>query len=336
MKNSLLEIYKSDKFKDQTAGYIDTDGSFIYTEEYHGEDNNEYKNLGLPEFSSTHWEEDTCVRIYKEPNEIQYKKLEEIIDYFLNTYYYCKVEIWDKPNKNYYFYNVYSLFEGACKDYTWNEKVGNWNGYKLVQIIKNNINKKNLKEELLLELNRMKKFLSNDRIFIDNDLKMDYFPQAVTYAMGTVKNNQKLDTYFKENRILEKRKNLIYEDAKNDIDCNTPLNDVKKIFNLTEMVARTKLNYIIYPRLDMEFNGIKVLEMSTLEKKELLEITNFTPNDTESLRKPWIRKRQIGEKEILINKRKLINKIMKEVKIKKIKYGVNTKAEEILKCLEEE
>ncbi len=188
----------------------------------------------------------------------------------------------------------------------------------------------------LLELNRMKKFLSNDRIFIDNDLKMDYFPQAVTYAMGTVKNNQKLDTYFKENRILEKRKNLIYEDAKNDIDCNTPLNDVKKIFNLTEMVARTKLNYIIYPRLDMEFNGIKVLEMPTLEKKELLEITNFTPNDTESLRKLWIRKRQIGENEILINKRKLINKIMKEVKIKKIKYGVNTKAEEILKCLEEE
>ena len=165
---------------------------------------------------------------------------------------------------------------------------------------------------------------------------MDYFPQAVTYAMGTVKNNQKLDTYFKENRILEKRKNLIYEDAKNDIDCNTPLNDVKKIFNLTEMVARTKLNYIIYPRLDMEFNGIKVLEMPTLEKKELLEITNFTPNDTESLRKLWIRKRQIGENEILINKRKLINKIMKEVKIKKIKYEENTKAEEILKCLEEE
>ena len=54
MKNSLLEIYKSDKFKDQTAGYIDTDGSFIYTEEYHGEENNEYKNLGFPEFSSTH------------------------------------------------------------------------------------------------------------------------------------------------------------------------------------------------------------------------------------------------------------------------------------------
>ena len=164
MNKNIVETYKSDKFEDQTAGYIGVDGSFIFVEEYHGEEDNEYKDLGLPEFSSTHYEEDVCVRIYKEPNEIQYEKLEEIIDHFLNTFSYCKVEIWDKPNKNYSFYNVYSLFEGACKDSTWNEKVGNWTGYKLVQIIKNNINKLNeefgeeyssrLREELLLELKR--------------------------------------------------------------------------------------------------------------------------------------------------------------------------------------
>lgn len=188
----------------------------------------------------------------------------------------------------------------------------------------------------LLELNKRKKFLSNDRVFVDNNLKMDYFPQAVTYAMGTVKNNIRLDTYFKNNRILEKKKNLIYENAKNDLDCNTPLNDVKKIFDFTDMVARTKLNYIIYPRFDKDFKGIEDLKMTDSEKIELLEITNFTPNDTESLRKPWIRKRIINENEIIENKKNLIKSIMKNVKIKKIKYGVNTKAEEILKCLEEE
>ena len=58
MKKNIVETYKSDKFKDETAGYIDTDGSFIYAEEYHGEEYNEYKDLGLPEFSSTHWEEE--------------------------------------------------------------------------------------------------------------------------------------------------------------------------------------------------------------------------------------------------------------------------------------
>ena len=41
-------------------------------------------------------------------------------------------------------------------------------------------------------------------------------------------------------------------------------------------------------------------------------------------------------KMILDCKSRLNKKIMEEVRIKKIKYGVNTKAEEILKILEEE
>lgn len=188
----------------------------------------------------------------------------------------------------------------------------------------------------LLELNTEKSFLSNDRVFIDKHLKMDYFPQAVTYAMGTVKNNNKLDEYFRNNKILEIKKHINYEEAENDIDCNTPLNDIQKTFKLTNMLARTKLDYIIYPRFNLEFKGIEILDMTDFEKEHLLEVTNFTPEDTESLRKPWIRKRKISEKEILNNKKKLIKKIINEVKIRKIKYGVNTKAEEILKCLEEE
>ncbi len=188
----------------------------------------------------------------------------------------------------------------------------------------------------LLELNEIKKFLSNDRAFVNNKLQMDYFPQAVTYAIGTVKNNNRLNQYFIDNRILEKTKKINYEDATNNIDCNTPLTDVAKIFDYTEMRARTKLDYIIYPRFDLNAKKMEILEMTEFEKEKLLEITNFTPNDTESLRKPWIRKRKIKEKEILDYRNKLNKKIIKEVKIKKLKYGVNTKAEEILKLLEEE
>ena len=188
----------------------------------------------------------------------------------------------------------------------------------------------------LLELNKIKGFLSNDRVFINKDLQMDYFPQAVTYAMGTVKNNNRLNQYFLDNKILEKRKKINYEEAGNNIDCNTPLTDVAKVFDYTEMKARTKLDYIIYPRFDINTEKLEVLKMSEVEIEKLLEITNFTPNDTESLRKPWIRKRKINDKEILDCKSILNKKIMEEVKIKKIKYGVNTKAEEILKILEEE
>lgn len=134
----VTEGFEVNQFRLGTAGYILEDGSFYEVDEYHGEDS-EYRNEGLPEYSNTVPEEDTCVRIYKEPNDKQYEKLEEIIDKYLDTEGYCKVELWNSPLGEYYFYKVYSLYEGACQYETFDEVVGNWTGYKLVQIIKNNI-----------------------------------------------------------------------------------------------------------------------------------------------------------------------------------------------------
>ena len=141
---------------DMSAGYIDEDGSIIYVDEYHGEDS-PYRNLGLPEFSSTHLD-DVCIRVYKEPNSIQYDKLEYIIDRFLNRFGYCKIECSDSPLGSSYFYKVYSLYEGAFEELNYHDEpevVGNWTGYKLIQIIKNNVKAnafdKSLGEKLLAE-----------------------------------------------------------------------------------------------------------------------------------------------------------------------------------------
>ena len=137
---NLKESTHADEFSLGTAGYILDDGSFIIVDEYHGEDS-KYRNEGLPEFSNTHSEEDTCVRIYKEPNEKQYKQLEMIIDKYLDAEGYCKVELWNSPLGDWYYYEIFSLYEGACGDGDWKERIGNWTGYKLVQIIKNKIRK---------------------------------------------------------------------------------------------------------------------------------------------------------------------------------------------------
>lgn len=151
MEKLLNEYIETNEFKTGTAGYIKEDGSFIIVDEYHGEDE-ELHNKHYPEFSNTHPEEDTCIRLELdyEPNEIQYKKLEEIIDIYLDREEYCKVEIWDG---NPCFYEVFSLIENACDDSTWDEKVGNWTGYKLVKMIKN-FYSRSLHESLLLEMNR--------------------------------------------------------------------------------------------------------------------------------------------------------------------------------------
>lgn len=132
-----------------TAGYITDNGEIIYMQEYHGEDKN-LRDKGYIEFSNTHPEEDTCIRLYKKPTDEQYKLIEKIIDLYLNNEGYCKIEIW--KDKQYSYYQVFSLYEDACKDFNWEEKVGNWTGYKLVQIIKNRFN--GLNEEYLVEVRR--------------------------------------------------------------------------------------------------------------------------------------------------------------------------------------
>lgn len=135
-KNSddINESQQVNEIKSYTCGYVLEDGSLIEMDEYHGEDAS-LRDEGYPEYSNTHPEEDTCIRIYKEPNSKQYETLEKIIDKYFNWESYCKLEIWTS-RKYYDFYKVYSLYDGACQDSEWDEKVGNWTGYDLIKVIK--------------------------------------------------------------------------------------------------------------------------------------------------------------------------------------------------------
>ena len=146
-------MFNMDNFELNTAGYIDEQGNIIYVNEYHGEDKELTKNQWI-EFSNTHPEDDTCIRLYKKPTDIQYQIIEHIIDLYLDNEGYCKVEIWGNKNnkKNIIYYQVFSLWENACSDFSWDENIGNWTGYKLVQIIKNRFS--GLKEQYLVEVTR--------------------------------------------------------------------------------------------------------------------------------------------------------------------------------------
>ena len=172
MAELLSEYIETKEFKPYTAGYVKEDGSLIILDEYHGEDES-LRDFRYPEFSNTHPEEDTCIRLYKEPNQNQYKTLEYIIDYYLDNESYCKVEIWNIKTNTPDFYKIYSLFEGACKDYQWNENIGNWTGYKLIQIIKNQFKNMNLNEYLTGDIN-------NKNIFDTSTLGgFSYYAQCI-------------------------------------------------------------------------------------------------------------------------------------------------------------
>ena len=135
------EARQQSVFESETAGYILPDGDLVVLdsdlEEYHNSIE-EYRDKGYVEFSNTHPEEDTCIRVFKKPTSAQYQRIEEIVDKYLNAESYCKLEVWN--GSKYLFYKIYSLFEGACDDTSFEEVVGNWTGYKLVNILKNYFN----------------------------------------------------------------------------------------------------------------------------------------------------------------------------------------------------
>lgn len=200
-----------------TCGYVKEDGSLFYCREYHGDTSDkEIRNEGLPEFSETHWTEDTCVRLYKEPNIKQYQALEKIIDDYLNREEYCKIEIWTNPQKNrdYTFYKIFSLYEGACDDTSFEEIVGNWSGYKLVKIIKDYF-KKELKEDLIIRDKRKNRLEEDDEIDYNIDDNIDTFEGPEVEEDDTfedeniIKNEEILSTLYKMTHI----KNINGNDA---------------------------------------------------------------------------------------------------------------------------
>lgn len=213
INNELTEADKTIKesVELQTAGYVTDDGSLIYLQEYHGEDP-ELQKMEYAEFSSTHLEEDTCIRLYKEPTQKQYAQLERIIDTYLDAVSYCKAEIYDLVSRKYTFYKVFSLYEGACAYTSLEEQIGNWTGYKIIQqiksyysknktsnVVENKINEVNEEYKLPTEqdvLDAVEKLSDKDDIsYIDSDAIYYDTPVILITPNGSILNATEYDTH---------------------------------------------------------------------------------------------------------------------------------------------
>lgn len=178
------------------------------------------------------------------------------------------------------------------------------------------------------------KMLSNDRIFIYDDIKpmMEYFPIPIVYPIGTVKNSKHLIEYFKQTEIFEKRTGKSFENSKTTDKVDVPLTDISKIFCNVNLVNESELNYIIFPNITNE-EGEKIVELTKLEKEIMLNQTCFTIFDWESLRLPWIQNRVRSNNDIIENKINTILKIIENIPIIKLNYNFTTNGEKIKKLI---
>ena len=186
----------------------------------------------------------------------------------------------------------------------------------------------------MLESEEDMKFLSNDRIFIysNNNQTMEYFPIPIVYAMGTVKNCETLNNYFKRTRILEARTGIKYEKSSDDTKVDIPLTHLKEIFANCKMTPISNINLIIFPKLNKYSDKDYVIKkLSPKEQIIKLNQTCFTPFDWESLRLEWIYRRNMNMNDLVENKINTIDSIVKNTEILEIEYGFNVNSKKLVK-----
>lgn len=190
--------------------------------------------------------------------------------------------------------------------------------------------KTTLAVKMLSEDKYKRGFVSNDRVFLDNDT-MRYFPIPVVFASGTAKNNQYLNEYFKRTKLFEKRTGKIYENTANNDKVPTPLTDMENIFNNIQLEAEKKVDIIVFPKINLNMGkSFRIGEMDERGKYISLDKTCFTPFDSESLRLEWIRKRKKNIDELSENKYDTIQEIIRRKKIVQLEYGAESNIEEII------
>lgn len=169
-------------------------------------------------------------------------------------------------------------------------------------------------------------FLSNDRIFITQDGHMDYFPIPIILASGTAKNLSLMREFLrKKGTLYDSEFDVSMLDSeKNDTKFAFFRNYIPQVYGNCELLERHKLDGIIIPKIDFSRD-----EVSTGEVTDIQELHHmcFTPFDYESLRKPWIMKRDLTDVELFSISVKLLEEKIREGKVFSLKYNPNLSSE---------
>ncbi|MDD4706347.1 MAG: hypothetical protein PHS24_03965 [Bacilli bacterium] len=196
--------------------------------------------------------------------------------------------------------------------------------------------KTTLASKLLSTNDCQKGFLSNDRIFLDNNngvATMEYFPIPVVFAMGTVRADKYLNNYFERTSIYEKRIGKSFEDSDDKDKVDIPLTDIPKIYENVILKAVNKVDLIIFSKLDLQFRVETSKYLSSLAREIKLNQTCFTIHDWESLRMQWIHKTNISNDQLIENKILTLKNISDNVPIINLDYSISSKGEDVIKLI---
>ena len=165
--------------------------------------------------------------------------------------------------------------------------------------------------------------ISNDRIFVTEDLNIIGFPQALRVGIETFINEEKITSYFNENTFFR-----IQDEGNSNFKYLIVFNEIQNIFG-AKYKSFQHLKCVIIPEIQIGKECVEIIQLSELEKKDILERVCFTPID-ESFRYDWIYFSKLNTLDKIEN-RDIILKKLESTKFIKVKYGTNATSVEIIK-----
>ena len=166
------------------------------------------------------------------------------------------------------------------------------------------------------------KYLSNDRMFIEDTNVMEYFPIPLILANGTARTikpiydylkdkDQLYDSTFTKEMLLNGKDTEKFELFKNYIP---------NIFPNCDLEERETVDKIILPKINFDIDKLEITNLS--DHNELMKVC-FTPVDTESLRKPWIMERDYDDNYLVNNSEKILKNKVDSGLVYKVEYNPN-------------
>lgn len=166
--------------------------------------------------------------------------------------------------------------------------------------------------------------ISNDRVFINKDLDIISFPQAIRVGTGTFQKENKLFDYFADNLFYREQ-----DDIKNDeFKYLITMAEISCIYN-TVSIMKHSLDYVVIPNVQIGSSecGIELITEEAMKKQVFDEIC-FTPID-ESFRYCWIYSPKLSIDEKCDN-RKIVWEKLKNKTFIKVSYGTELESKEII------
>ena len=180
--------------------------------------------------------------------------------------------------------------------------------------------KTSLMYKLLSEGNE---FVSNDRTFLTIDDYLEYFPIPIITSVGSLLNYDKLRKHI----ILKSdyRKNIIHS-GKTEAKFPITSLELSELPNL-KMLGRVPLSAIIIPKINLDDRSVFDIQKCTSFSQ--IKENCFTPTDSESLRKPWIYKRNASNQELDTYANERIEYLLDNYPIYLMKFSTDIEGEKI-------